>query len=90
MLRSEIRRLFDLGYVTVTSEHRIKVSDALADDFHNGRTYYAERGRRGVAHEAEWMRPIRGLLEWHGERVSVGPARPYGMIDSRNRPPWAD
>ena len=48
LLRSDIHRLFDLGYVTVTPEYRFKVSDALAEDFHNGRTYYAERDRRAA------------------------------------------
>ncbi|MBF4509314.1 MAG: HNH endonuclease [Aeromicrobium sp.] len=46
LLRSDIHRLFDLGYVTVTPEYRFKVSDTLAEDSHNGRTYYAERDRR--------------------------------------------
>ncbi|MCK8114801.1 HNH endonuclease [Anaerosoma tenue] len=72
LLRSDIHRLFDLGYVTVTPEYRFKVSDALAEDFHNGRTYYAERDRRVVVPDAEWMQPSRELLAWHGESVWRG------------------
>jgi putative restriction endonuclease len=72
LLRSDIHRLFDLGYVTVTPEYRFKVSDALAEDFHNGRTYYAERNRRVVVPDAEWMQPSRELLAWHGESVWRG------------------
>jgi putative restriction endonuclease len=69
LLRSDIHRLFDLGYVTVTPEYRFKVSDALAEDFHNGRTYYAERDRRVVVPDAEWMQPSRELLAWHDGSV---------------------
>lgn len=72
LLRSDIHRLFDLGYVTVTPEYCFKLPGALAGDFHNGRTYYAERDRRVVVPDAKWMRPNRGLLAWHGESVWRG------------------
>lgn len=70
--RRYIHRLFNLGYVTVTPEYRLKVSDALAEDFHNSQTYYAERDRRVVVVDAEWMWPSRGMLAWHGESVWPG------------------
>jgi putative restriction endonuclease len=72
LLRSDIHRLFDLGYVTVTPEYRFQISDALAEDFHNGRTYYAERGKRVILPKAEAMRPSRELLAWHAESVWRG------------------
>ena len=50
---------------TVTPEYRFKVSDALAEDFHNGRTYCAERDSGMVVPDLEWMRPSRELLAWH-------------------------
>jgi len=69
LLRSDIHRLFDLGYVTVNPEYRFQISDALAEDFHNGRTYYAERGKQVILPKVEAMRPSRELLAWHGESV---------------------
>ena len=72
LLRADIHRLFDDGYVTVTPDYRFEVSGALAEDFHNGRTYYAERGRRVLLPSAEAMRPSRELLAWHGESVWRG------------------
>jgi putative restriction endonuclease len=39
-LRRDLHRLFDLGYVTIRPNHRLAVSDALRDDYENGRTYY--------------------------------------------------
>lgn len=69
LLRADIHRLFDDGYVTVTPDYRFEVSDALAEDFHNGKTYYAERGRQVLLPMTEQMRPDRELLAWHGETV---------------------
>src|SRR5665647_1147772 len=39
LLRADIHRLCDAGYVTVTPDYRFRVSRDLADDFHNGREY---------------------------------------------------
>ncbi len=72
LLRSDIHKLFDLGYVTVTPEYRFAISDALNDDFHNGRTYYAEAGRQLQVPHAEELQPDRELLAWHAEEVWRG------------------
>lgn len=72
LLRSDIHKLFDLGYVTVTPEYRFAISDALYEDFNNGRTYYAEAGKQVYVPAAEELRPERELLEWHGETVWRG------------------
>jgi hypothetical protein len=36
LLRSDLHALFDQGYVTVTPDHRVRVSRRLKDDFDNG------------------------------------------------------
>lgn len=45
LLRSDLHRLFDKGYVTVTPDLRIQVSRRIRDEFANGRDYYALAGR---------------------------------------------
>src|SRR5665647_1354664 len=45
LLRADIHRLYDTGYVTVTPDYRFRVSHDLADDFHNGREYERFAGR---------------------------------------------
>lgn len=72
LLRAGIHRLFDDGYVTVTPDYRFEVSDALAEDFNYGRTYYAERRRPVLLPPAEALQPGRALLAWHGESVWRG------------------
>jgi putative restriction endonuclease len=44
LLRTDIHRLFDLGYVTVSDDHRFEVSRRLKADFDNGRHYYDLHG----------------------------------------------
>lgn len=40
LMRADLHRLFDRGYVTVTPNLRLQVSPRLKQDFHNGRSYY--------------------------------------------------
>lgn len=44
LLRSDIHRLFDRGYVGVTPEGRFVVSARLKDDYSNGKSYYPLQG----------------------------------------------
>lgn len=70
LLRSDLHRLFDAGYVTVTPERRIEVSGRIREEFENGRDYYRFHGRKLVVEPgdpAEW--PDGGYLAWHNERV---------------------
>jgi putative restriction endonuclease len=65
LLRTDIHRLYDRGYVTVTPEHRFEVSRRLKDEFENGKTYYAMQGKIIHLPRAEAERPSREYLEWH-------------------------
>ena len=69
LLRSDIHRLFDKGYVGVTPEYRFVVSEALRDDFENGRSYYPLQGQEIWLPGNAAERPSAAMLEWHlGER----------------------
>jgi hypothetical protein len=46
LLRSDLHRLFDFGYVTVMPDLHLEVSSRLRSDFENGRTYYRCMGPR--------------------------------------------
>jgi putative restriction endonuclease len=45
LLRTDIHRLFDLGYVTVSSDGKFEVGRRLKEDFENGKYYYAMHGQ---------------------------------------------
>ncbi len=65
LLRKDIHKLFDDGYVTVTPDRRFLVSKAIKAEFENGRDYYALDGtviREPLSLE---VRPAKEYLEWH-------------------------
>lgn len=72
LLRSDVHRLFDRGYVTVTPDYRFEVSHRLKDDYENGKTYYALHGSRIAVPRDECERPSPSLLGWHNQSVFAG------------------
>jgi putative restriction endonuclease len=70
LLTKEFHALFDEGYVTVTPDYEVRVSERLREDWKNGRRYYPYDGRR-LLHlpDDERLRPSRDALAWHVERV---------------------
>ena len=76
LLRADIHRLFDQGFVTVTPDYRFRVSRRLKDDYENGRIYYQLEESIGAAggirlpHDPA-VRPRRELLEWHSSERFV-------------------
>jgi putative restriction endonuclease len=69
LMRSDLHRLFDRGYVTITPDYRVQVSRRLKEDFDNGEPYYPLHGQQiwlpGDAGDC----PDRVLLEWHADTV---------------------
>jgi putative restriction endonuclease len=72
VLRSDIHRLFDRGYVTVDQDDRFTVGTRLRDDFDNGRSYYGLHGQTLALPSEAAQRPRREALEWHRQRVFLG------------------
>lgn len=65
LLRTDIHRLFDLGYVTVSSDGCFEVGKRLREDFENGKHYYAMHGQKILLPSDPRLRPARDALEWH-------------------------
>jgi len=65
LLRADLHRLFDTGYVTVTPDLRLEVSRLLRDQYHNGRSYYPLDGTTLRPPEVVRYRPDPELLRWH-------------------------
>lgn len=69
LLRADIHRLFDRGYVTVTPDGHFLVSQRLAKEFENGRAYYKRNGKELCLPKRPADRPDPELLRWHNENV---------------------
>ncbi len=72
LLRSDIHRLFDKGYMTITPDHRIEVSRRLKDDFDNGKSYYPFNGSRLILPDSSLDEPDPAMIEWHNENQYLG------------------
>jgi putative restriction endonuclease len=72
LLRSDVHRLFDAGYVTVTPEYRMEASGTMREDFNDGENYLKLHGREVWTPEGEDVRPSPEFLRWHNERVFRG------------------
>jgi putative restriction endonuclease len=72
LLRTDIHRLFDLGYVTVSTDGHFEVGQRLKKDFENGRHYYAMHGQLVRPPADGRCRPTREALEWHQSNRFLG------------------
>jgi putative restriction endonuclease len=61
--------LFEQGYVTVTPDYALEVSDRLRHDYQNGRSYYPLCGTPISMPVLETERPTRDLLAWHNQNI---------------------
>ena len=67
LLRRDIHRLFDTGYVTITPDLDFEVSPRIRDEFENGRDYYSLHGTRIATPRRPDLRPDPTALSWHNE-----------------------
>jgi putative restriction endonuclease len=72
LLRRDLHRLFDLGYVTVTTEYKFRVGSRLRQEFHNGRCYYELDNQLITLPEVISLRPNKQFLEWHEDVLFKG------------------
>jgi putative restriction endonuclease len=70
LLRSDLHKLFDLGYVTVTPTLTLEVSPRLKEEWENGREYYAYHGKELRCRPEDAANfPSREFLQWHNENT---------------------
>jgi len=69
LLRSDVHRLFDLGYVSITPDMKFRVSRRLDEDWRNGKIYYELDGKPINLPKDPSCRPDTRLLEWHADTV---------------------
>lgn len=72
LLRTDVHRLFDLGYVTVTERGTFAVSERLKADFDNGVHYYAMQGQEIAEPRPGFAPPSPDALRWHRENRYLG------------------
>jgi putative restriction endonuclease len=67
LLRSDVHRLFDAGYITVTPEYRVETSQRMREDFDDGENYLRLHGTAVRLPAVADDRPSLEALVWHNE-----------------------
>jgi len=72
LFRSDIHKLFDSGYVTISEDHHFEVSKRIKEEFENGRDYYEMHGRSLYLPKEKKFQPTSDYISWHNENVFRG------------------
>ncbi|MGH9428309.1 MAG: HNH endonuclease [Terriglobia bacterium] len=73
LLRSDLHKLFDSGYLSVTPDLSVEVSRKIKEEFENGRDYYALHDRKLViVPSTQKDQPSSQYLEWHNSNIFLG------------------
>jgi putative restriction endonuclease len=66
LLRTDLHKLFDSGYITLTSDLTVEVSKRIKEEFENGREYYRFHGEKlKIIPQREQDRPALEFIHWH-------------------------
>ena len=73
LLRSDLHKLFDDGYITITEDLRVEVSKRIKEEFENGREYYRYGGEKlSIVPGGQGERPSGEFLRWHNKNKFLG------------------
>jgi putative restriction endonuclease len=72
LLRSDVHRLFDAGYITVTPEYRVEASSRMRDDFNDGESYMRMHGSSILLPASRDLHPDPAALRWHNDHCFRG------------------
>lgn len=72
LLRSDLHKLFDIGYLTVNRDYQVEVSRRIKEEYENGRDYYALQGKKLInLPETKELCPSIEFIEYHNENIFV-------------------
>jgi len=73
LLRSDLHKLFDSGYMTLTKDYRIEISRKIKEEFENGGEYYKYHGKNMIVLPQRSMdQPRSDFIEWHNQHIYKG------------------
>jgi putative restriction endonuclease len=72
LFRSDMHRLFDKGYITVTPSLHIEVSRRIKDEFDNGEYYFTLHDNTIHPPQSPIESPSKEFLIWHNEKIYKG------------------
>lgn len=73
LLRSDLHKLFDTGYLTITQNLKVEISKRIKEEFENGKEYYRFHGNDlfNLPNRIS-DRPASQFIDWHNANVYKG------------------
>ncbi|MEO7310215.1 MAG: HNH endonuclease [Chitinophagaceae bacterium] len=73
LLRSDMHKLFDSGYLTITNDFKIEVSSRIKEEFQNGKEYYQYHGKDLLYLPGKEIdRPHEKYINYHNANIYKG------------------
>ena len=73
LLRADLHKLFDAGYITVTGRYQVEVSKKIREEFENGKEYYRYNGQNLMILPNRLKdRPNPNFLDFHNSEIYNG------------------
>jgi putative restriction endonuclease len=73
LLRSDMHKLFDSGYLTITNDLKVEVSPRIKEEFQNGKEYYQYHGKDLLyLPSKEIEKPNERFIDWHNSNIYRG------------------
>ena len=73
LLRSDMHKLFDGGYLTITNDLKIEVSPRIKEEFQNGKEYYQYHGKDLLfLPNRDLDKPNDKFIDWHNTNIYKG------------------
>ena len=73
LLRSDMHKLFDSGYLTITQDYRVEVSKRIREEFENGREYYKFHGNQLLTLPKRNIDlPDPSFIQYHNNQIFKG------------------
>ncbi len=73
LLRSDMHKLFDCGYLTITNDYKVEVSSRIKEEFQNGKEYYKYHGSDLlILPQKDIEKPNEKYIEWHNTNIYKG------------------
>jgi putative restriction endonuclease len=73
LLRSDMHKLFDSGYLTISNDLKIEVSQRIKEEFQNGKEYYQYHGKELLyLPHRDMDKPNEKYIDWHNTNIYRG------------------
>lgn len=73
LFRSDMHKLFDGGYLTITNDLKVEVSPRIKEEFQNGKEYYQYHGKELLFLPSRDIdKPNEKYIDWHNSNIYCG------------------